>query len=210
MPPLDRALARALVWLLAGLAGSVPLLALSRPEDPTAWFLVHLSVLVAYGLGLAWWLAPLARADHWFPGLGRSRAFASIAALVIVDTGVVALVGLTSAAALRFQPSLQFLQLLSVLDIAWAGAAISIAAFVLWGRRAAIASGLALGVFCVYSIWRYVDIVGLGPDGEWIVDGRELMVNVIPFDMVAAVVAITLTVLAARALQLTEQARVQS
>lgn len=211
MPPLERALARGLVWLAGGLAATLPLLVIPRSDHVVAVFLIHLTVVVAYGLGLAWWLAPLVADPGWFASLsGRYQSFASIAALVAIDTGVVALVTLASSAALRFKPSLQFLQLLSALDIAWAGATISIAAFILWDRLASYVGGILLGVFCVFSIWRYLDIVGLGPSGEWLVSGRELMTYVLPNDMLAAAVAVWLAVLASKRLQPTEQLRVQS
>jgi len=45
-------------------------------------------------------------------------------------------------------------------------------------------------VVCVFAIWRYLDVVGFGPSGEWIVDGPALWRNVIPADTAAALVAI--------------------
>ncbi len=49
---------------------------------------------------------------------------------------------------------------------------------------------MVLGVVCVFEIWRYLDVVGFGPSGEWIVDVPALWRNVIPADTAAALVAI--------------------
>ena len=59
---------------------------------------------------------------------------------IVIVTGVTALVTLATTAALRFEPSLQFLQLLSALDIAWVVAGTTLAVRSLWGRLPAIAS----------------------------------------------------------------------
>ena len=69
---------------------------------------------------------------------------------------------------------------------------------------------MALGVFCVFSIWRYLDIVGFTESGGWKVSGPDLMQYVIPFDMAAAVVAVVLLWRGSQAGLRTEQARVQS
>ena len=154
--------------------------------------IVHLSGLVLLGLVAAVWLAPLAGAD-WFLGRAWSawwRLVASGVTVVVITTGVVGLVTLASSAALQFPPSMQFLQLLSALDIAWAGGALVVGAHRAWGRAAAVAAGVVLGVVCVFAIWRYLDVVGFGPSGEWIVDGPALWRNVIPADTAAALVAI--------------------
>jgi hypothetical protein len=144
------------------------------------------------GLVAAVWLAPLAGAD-WFLGHAWSawwRLVASGVTVVVITTGVVGLVTLASSAALQFPPSMQFLQLLSALDIAWAGGALVVGAHRAWGRAAAVSAGVVLGVVCVFAIWRYLDVVGFGPSGEWIVDGPALWRNVIPADTAAALVAI--------------------
>jgi hypothetical protein len=114
-----------------------------------------------------------------------------VVSLVVVVTGVVGLVTLASSAALRYQPSLQFLQLLSALDIAWVVAAVIIGIRLGWGRAGLVAGGV-VGAFCVWSIWNYLRVVGLAPDGGWELRGDELMRLVLPFDMAAAVVAIGL------------------
>jgi hypothetical protein len=134
--------------------------------------------------------------------------------LVVVVTGLIGLVTLATSAALRLEPSLQFLQLLSALDIAWAGAAVMIGAYRLWGRGAALVGGGVLGVFCVWSIWNYLHIVGFTDAGGWLVEGGQVMRLVLPFDMMAAGVAVTLLVVgsgrAEPASQRTAQASDQS
>jgi hypothetical protein len=130
--------------------------------------------------------------------------------MVVIVTGVVGLVTLATAAALPFQPSLQFLSLLSALDMAWAGAAIVFGARRRWGRRAALVGGTLLGAFCVGSIWNYLRVAGLGPAGEWQLVGAELTRLVLPFDMVAAVVAGVLLWTGMRADEATVQVSDQS
>ena len=194
--PMERAVLAAVPFLLVGLILSLPLLLVSWEPPPITPVIVHLSALVLLGLVAAVRLAPLAGAD-WFVGQGWStfwRLSASGVAVVVVVTGVVALVTLASSAALRYPPSMQFLQLLSAVDIAWAATALVVGANRAWGRTASIVGGVILGVLCVLAIWRYLDIVGFGPDGEWIVDGTALLRNVIPADMVAAAVAVALFV----------------
>ena len=213
MHPLEGALIRTVRWLVPALALTPLLLAVPQPGDPFGLVMVHLSVLVLFGLGLTVTLTRYLTTG-WFPGTAwqpRQRLLASAAALVALDTGAVALLTLASSAALRYDPSLQFLQLLSALDIAWAGAAIATGSFLIWGsRRAAWIGGVALGVFCVFSIWRYLDIVGFTESGGWKVSGPNLMQYVIPFDMAAAVVAVVLLWRGSQAGLRTEQARVQS
>jgi hypothetical protein len=110
----------------------------------------------------------------------------------------VGLVTLASSAALRFQPSTQFLQLLSALDIAWAIATVMVAVYWLRGRWPALMAGAVVGVVCIASIFRYLDAVGFTPRGRWRLDGGALWTYVIPFDMAVAVIAIGLFVFAAR------------
>jgi len=189
-----------LPWLLAGLVASALLLFVPGDLDLMWVFLVHLTALtvlavivsarVAPLFGSGWYLAYSLR-DSW-------RCLAGGVSLVVVVTGLVGLVTLASAAALRFAPSVQFLQLLSSLDIAWVVAATLVGARHLWGRTAGVVAGTAIGAFCVASIANYLRVVGFSPDGEWVLDGGELMRLVIPFDMLAATVAIGILVAAAR------------
>ena len=189
---MERVVLAAVPFLVAGLVLSLPLLLVTWTPPPITPVIVHLSGLVLLGLVAAVWLAPLAGAD-WFLGRAWSawwRLVASGVTVVVITTGVVGLVTLASSAALQFPPSMQFLQLLSALDIAWAGGALVVGAHRAWGRAAAVSAGVVLGVVCVFAIWRYLDVVGFGPSGEWIVDGPALWRNVIPADTAAALVAI--------------------
>ena len=71
--------------------------------------------------------------------------------------------------------------------------------------------GVMMGIVCVWSIWYYLDVVAFGPSGEWVVSGSDLATRVIPFDTVAAIVAIGLFALGTyRAAQAMEQPSVQS
>jgi hypothetical protein len=209
---LERALVRSVRWLVAGLVAALPLLAVPTSDHLFAVTTIHLSMLVALGLAVAWALTPLAD-DTWFAGTRLSvewRLQVSAAGVVALATGVVGLVTLASSAALRLQPSLQFLQLLSALDIAWAGAAIVVGLRRWHGRGAAAGGGLALGVVCVWSIWRYLDQVGFTADGGWQVDGGRLMALVIPYDMAAATVAVAVLVVGTRRAHRTAQPSPQS
>lgn len=214
MVPIEHALVTTVRWTLGALLVTPLLLFVPQQDDPLGLFLVHLSVVVTFGLALAVSLAHLAHLQ-WFVGqswASPTRALAGAAALVALVTGAVALVTLASSAALRFDPSLQFLQLLSTLDIAWAGAAIVIGSELRWGTRAAWIGGLALGVFCVGSIARYLDVVGFTADNGWLVSGADLMTYVIPYDMAAAVAAVAVLVVGTRwaSDQRTEHASAQS
>ncbi len=191
--PLERALATSLRWLLSGLVVSPLLLAVPAPAtDPgrLAVVTVHLGVLVGFGIGLVVRLAPFAD-GAWFAGAApRPARWGATAAIVALDTGAVALLELATSAALRYQPSLQFLQLLSALDIAWSGAALYLG-LRMWGRRrTAVAATVALGIVCVWSIWNYLRVVGFAPDGGWLLDGTQLARLVLPYDTMAAIIAV--------------------
>jgi len=210
----ERALARSLSWLGAGLVVSALLLAL--PEaDPDRLLLVvtfHLGAVVAFGLGVALDLARFSDGP-WFVGMGGSwfrHRFGAVASIVALTTGVVALVTIASSAALAYQPSLQFLQLLSALDIAWATAGLMIGVRLMAGDRWALLAGLVLAVICIWSIWRYLDVVGFAADGGWLVSSPDLWRYVLPFDIAAAVMAIGAVVAGLRSTQPTEQRSPQS
>lgn len=213
MVPVERALVRAVLWLIGGLAASLPLLLIDIGDDPTVAFLVHLGALVAFGLAFTFALLPMSGAD-WFAGSGWSVApkmTGSGAGIVVLTTGVVGLVTLASSAALGYDPSTQFLQLLSALDIAWVTAAIVIGAERAWSKIAGVIGGIAMGFVCVWSIWYYLDAVPFGSNGEWVVSGADLSTRVIPFDTAAAIVAVGLFAFGTyRASQEMEQPSAQS
>lgn len=198
--PFERAIGIAFPYLVAGLVLAVPLLFIPAGEDPMAVFTVHLTIVVALAIWVAVKLGPVSD-EIFFPGRSWSPArqrLASAVVIVVMVTGVAALITIATSAALRFQPSLQFLQLLSVLDIAWAGAAIVLGARWLWGDRGGIVGGIVLGLVCIWSIWNYLRIVGFTEDGGWLVNGGDITRLVLPYDMAAAVVAVALLIAGSR------------
>jgi hypothetical protein len=208
---MEQAVLATVPFLGVGLLASLPLLFISWSAPPFTVVTVHLTALVLLGLLASIRLAPFAGVD-WFLGQSWSRFWRGIASgvsVVFLVTGMVGLVALASSAALRYPPSMQFLQLLSALDIAWAGAALVVGVYRAWRLPAAIAAGSLLAVICIWSIWWYLDAVGFGPNGEWIVDASVLMRRVLPFDVAAAVMAIGALLYGTRR-QAIEQARPQS
>lgn len=146
----------------------------------------------------------------WFRHLRRPW-LASTASLVAVAVGFSALLTLATSAAARYDASLQFLQLLSSLDIAWVVATLYLAVRRLSGPKAATWAGTALLIACVVSIAVYLAVVGFTDNGGWLVDGRQLLRIVLPSDTMAAIISITFLLLATRtADQPTEQAKLQS
>ncbi len=198
--PFETAVVDAFPYLVAGLVLSLPLLALPVSDEPLWVFTLHLSALVILGLLVAFRVGPLAGAD-WFRGRTwerQRRRLAGIVVLVMIVTGVVALVTMASAAVLRFDPSLQFLQLLSALDIAWVTAALYLGVRWWLGEGASRVAAATLGAVCVVSVWNYLRVVGFGPGGEWVVDGDQLLRLVLPFDVAAAVLAVGSVILGLR------------
>ncbi len=198
--PLEKALGTSLRFLfLWAIPLSVVALVFRSPTDHDALFWydnVHLLVLQLAAFSLVRKLAPLT--DHpWFPENKRPW-LASAASIVALVTGFAALLTLATSAASRFDPSLQFLQLLSSLDIAWATAALFIGARKLWGPKVADAAAIGLIVVCVGSIALYLDTVGFTVDGGWLVDASEMLRIVLPADTVAAIAAITVLLTAHR------------
>jgi hypothetical protein len=210
----ENALARSLRWLAVGLGVSLLLVALPEADADRLLLVVtfHLGAIVAFGLGVGLDLARFTDGP-WFAEIGNSwfwRRFGAMATIVALTTGVVALVTLASSAALGYQPSLQFLQLLSALDIAWATAGLMFGVRLLAGDRSSLLAGLVLAVVCIWSIWRYLDVVGFTADGGWLLSGPDLWRYVLPFDIAAAVMAIGALVIGIRSTQPTEQRKPQS
>lgn len=146
----------------------------------------------------------------WFSHLRRPW-LASTASLVAAAVGFSALLTLATSAAARYDVSLQFLQLLSSLDIAWVVGALYLAVRRLSGSTVGTWAGSALLIACVVSIGVYLAVVGFTDSGGWLVDGGELQRIVLPSDTMAAIISITFLILATRrADQPTEQARLQS
>lgn len=127
--------------------------------------------------------------DPWFSPVKHSW-LASSASLVAAVVGFSALLTLATSAAARYDPSLQFLQLLSSLDIAWVVTALFLGSRMLWSKPLALTLASALIAICVWSIAVYLNSVGFTSAGGWLVDWGEMMRIIIPTDTVAAVVAI--------------------
>ncbi len=194
----EQAIGRTLRWLLPALAVTPLLLLIPTPHGSTLGVLAHLTGLVIFGLALTMSLATDIKED-WFPGLKPvSRVLASLTTVVVLATGAVALVTLASSAALRFDPSLQFLQLLSALDIAWAAGATAVGAQLLRNRTIGWTAGFAVVAICIWSVASYLVAVGYTPTGGWKVDGAAMWRYILPFDMAAAALAITAPALGAR------------
>ncbi|HSG78579.1 MAG TPA: hypothetical protein VLD62_03290 [Acidimicrobiia bacterium] len=192
MTAAERAALRSALWMLVGAAAAVPVLVLPAPDDPMLTVVLHLSVITLFALALAVHLAGLLD-EGWFTGSGlsdRARAAAAGAWIVVLTTGATGLATLATSAAFRYEPSLQFLQLLSALDIAWVVATFTIGLRWWFDASAGVAGGFAMGTVCVWSIWTYLNAVGFTPEGGWLVDGGEIARLVLPFDLMAAVMAI--------------------
>jgi hypothetical protein len=180
-----------LAWTAAGAATAAPMLAVGAADDPLALSVVHLAGLVGFGVLLAFRLVRLTD-EAWFGEVpARWRWWLTGGWAVVLVTGSVGLVALAPSAALRFDPSMQYLQVLSAVDIAWAATALAVGLRWWRGPRAAGIGVAVLAVVCIWSIWRYLDVVGFGPGGSWVVDAERMFTLVLPYDIAAAVMAIT-------------------
>lgn len=198
--PLEQALSVATHWTVIGVVVSGALLAVPAAlvaDNRLLVVVAHLSIVVASATALGWRLTEFVD-EGFFRGL-RRHWLASAAAIVALTVGYAALVTLASSAALRYDPSLQFLQLLSALDVAWSAVALGLGVRVLArSKQMGLAAAIGLDVICVFSIWNYLRVVGFDDMGGWIVDRSELLTLVIPFDIAAAVMAIGSLLLAER------------
>lgn len=190
--PIESALATASKWTLTAALVSAALFAVPASlvaDHRLAVVTVHLSIIVVLATALARRLTG-AIDSGMFETTTRPWLAAAVAMVALV-TGFAALVTLASSAALRYDPSLQFLQLLSALDVAWSAAALGYGVRRLTGsRRWGTAVAVMLDIVCVLSIWNYLRSVGFEADGGWAVDRSALLTLVIPFDVAAAVMAI--------------------
>ena len=198
--PLENLLKRGLKSVLwAGIPLAAASLLIPAPSDDTTlyWYvIVQLTVIQAAVLMFVIVVSPTVDQD-WFADTRRPW-LARTASLVALAVGVAALITLAASAAARYQPSLQFLQLLSSLDIAWVVAALYLGGRVLWGQRIAITAGVMLLVACVVSIAVYLHRVGFTAEGGWLVDGGQLLRVVLPSDVMAALISMTVVLLASR------------
>ena len=175
-------LARTLLWTSVGVAAGFPTLVLPAPVDPRLTVVIHLVVLGVFVIGLALHLAPLTD-EPWFAGrdlgtVGR-RAVTWVTTVTAV-TASAATVAAVTAASLRYDPSMQYFVVLGA-----DAAALPVAMAILGGRRGfgtgpAVAIGAVLGAAVVWSLWHYLDLVGVGVDGSWVVDGARFGSLVLP------------------------------
>jgi hypothetical protein len=173
----------------------VPLKKPAPTDRLLGYNLVHLLAMMIATLLLTVDLAPLLDRP-WFPGVRRPW-LASAASLIALVTGFAALLTLATSAAAGYDPSLQFLQLLSSLDIAWVTAAIFFGAWSLWGRGSAWVLGSLVVIACVASIAAYLNVVGFTDQGGWLVDAGKLVRIVISADIVTAIVSLAVLLSAA-------------
>lgn len=210
--PLEQILAvglrRLLIW---GVPLSIGMLLLPAPPPDDGlllYNLAHLTLLQVATFLFAIEMAPLTD-QPWF-GHTKRPWLASTASLVASVVGFSALLTLSTSAAASYDASLQFLQLLSSLDIAWVVAALYVGARKLWGRGVALILGSVILAACVGSIALYLQTVGFNSDGGWLVDADAMSRIVLPADTVAALLSLTVLFAAMRSVQRTEQARPQS
>lgn len=142
----ERAAVTTLAWTGAGVVAGLPLLAVSAGDASMALATIRLSGLVAFGIALAVRLARLADGS-WFRAVPEwwCRWMTGAWAVVLV-TGAVGLVAVTTSPALRYDPSMQYLQVLSAVDIAWATAALAVG--LRWWRSPR-AAGIGVAVLAV-------------------------------------------------------------
>ena len=210
--PVERVLAlgtrRLFQW---GIPLAIVALAFPAPgadEGLLAYTLTHLAIIQVITFIFTIEISTLSDTP-WFTHLRRPW-LASSASLIAAVVGFSALLTLATSAAARYDVSLQFLQLLSSLDIAWVVAAIYLGSRRLWGGRIGFAVGLALVAVCVWSIALYLQVVGFTDAGGWLVHGAQMLRIVLPADTLAAVISLSVFISAARSAQPTEQARPQS
>ncbi len=192
--PAERAAVRVMLWATTGAAAAVPVLVLPAPEDPLLPATVHLSAVVLFSVALSFHLAGLVE-EEWFTETGLSatarRALGGLWIVVLV-AGAAGVVTSATAAAYRFDASLQYLQVLAALHAAWVEAAVVIGLQRRFGSRVAVAGALATAGVWVWSVWRYLDAVGFTSSGGWAVDGGEIARLVVPFGAGVGAVAVTL------------------
>jgi len=197
---LEGALTEAFPYLIDALGVSALGLLVPTSLSLGLRFGAQLVLLVLLGYLLAFKMLPFTD-TIWFRGTrlkATQRVFGTGLAAIVAVTGVVGLVTLASSAALRLQPSTQFLQLLSALDIAWAVATVMVGLYWLRGRTAALVGGAIVGIACIATIARYLDSVGFTSKGRWRLDAAALWKYVLAYDIAVAVIAIAIFVFATR------------
>jgi hypothetical protein len=98
-------------------------------------------------------------------------------------------VAVATAAALRFAPSLQYLQVLAALHLSMVASAFVLGARRRFGPFAAAAGAAVLVAAGVWTAWRYIGTVGFTPAGGWAVDGARIRSIVLPYLLGSAAAA---------------------
>jgi hypothetical protein len=200
--PAEVTLFRSLPWLAAGLAAALVVRILrgrlvSAPRITI--FTVHLSAMLALVLTAALALVPLT-SSKWFQNSGLpevGRLMASGASLTILLAAGIAAVSIASSAALGYRPSLSYLQLLASADAGMATAGTSVGLAWAFGPAVATLGGASVAAVCVWSIWRYLDVVGFEANGGWKVDKQALWRYVYPYDVAALMLVASAIVIGA-------------
>lgn len=182
MTPIESLAARTLLWATTGAAAAVPTLIVPGVVDPMVPGMIHLGLLGVFALTLTLHVAPQGDAP-WFAALVApvgARAALTWVVIGCAVTGAVAVATVPTAAALRYDASMQFLVLLTAVTIGGQTAAMT-----LGGRRRFGAGGSLLGLIPIAAgivcFWRYLDAVGTTTGGGWIVDASRIGTLVLPW-----------------------------
>lgn len=194
MTALETLLTRVLLWATAGAAFALPVLFLPEPGDPLPTASIQLALILLFGLSLTFHLAPLADVP-WFAGLEMGEVGRLALSWIVLISAVAVACGIAMGAtsiAFRYDPSLQYLQLLAAVGLSATMSAIALGARRRLGPATALWAACLAGAACVFGLWRHLGDTGVGADGAWVIDGPGLMRLVIPYVLGAIVIAIAL------------------
>lgn len=192
MSGVETVLARSLLWTMVGAAAAIPTLVVPQPADPLLTVVIQLSLVVVFAISLAFHLAPFVD-EPWFAGFEvgrRARMALTWAVVVFAVTGAAGATMLATSAALRYDPSLQFLQLVAGSGMAGCAAAVVLGSRHRIGSRTALGGAVVVLIVGVGSLWRYLDAVGFTAAGGWIVDASKLARLVLPYDAAVVIAAL--------------------
>lgn len=193
MTPIESLAARTLLWATTGGAVAVPALLVPAVSDPVLPGVIHLVLLAIFAMGLTFHLAPLAE-PAWFGGtdLGEAGRVALTRIVVVAAvSAAVAAATVPTAVALRYDASMQFFVLLVAVAIAGHTAAVVLGVRSRFGAGAASIAGAVPGLVASGMFWRYLDLVGTGPGGSWVVDGSRIGTLVLPVTAAISILAWT-------------------
>jgi hypothetical protein len=198
--PAETLLVRTIVWTAAGAAAGFPALVIPQPEDPRATVVIHLALLAAFLLALTFHLASVTD-RAWFTRtrlgpVGRRAASWVVAGAAV--TACAATVAAATAVGVRYDASMQYLVVLGADAIALPSSLAVLGARRRFGGGVAAGVGTVLAAAVVWSLWRYLDVVGVGPGDGWVVDGARFGTIVLPVIAGAVAVGLALFSLGAR------------